>query len=61
MICKCKIENRNKTITFPIRLHSRKEVLDEKKYEHWFTVYGVDTVGKKCVEAKVQAYLRLRN
>tara|TARA_B100000029_G_C17329829_1_gene871282 strand:+ start:66 stop:563 length:498 start_codon:yes stop_codon:yes gene_type:complete len=36
-------------------------LLNEKKYEHWFTVYGVDTVGKKCVEAKVQAYLRLRN
>ena len=35
--------------------------INEKKYEHWFTVYGVDTVGKKCVEAKVQAYLRLRN
>ena len=38
-----------------------KTLLKEKKYVHWFTVFGVDESGNNCVKAKVQAYLRLRN
>tara|TARA_Y100000996_G_C22304477_1_gene553546 strand:- start:156 stop:653 length:498 start_codon:yes stop_codon:yes gene_type:complete len=38
-----------------------KTLLKEKKYAHWFTVFGVDESGNNCVKAKVQAYLRLRN
>ena len=45
-----------------IELETALEILlKEKKYECWFTVFGVDKTENKCVKAKVQAYLRLRD
>lgn len=31
------------------------------KYQEWHTVDGIDTFGKKCIEVKIQPYLRIRN
>tara|TARA_B100000029_G_scaffold444837_1_gene464876 strand:- start:168 stop:671 length:504 start_codon:yes stop_codon:yes gene_type:complete len=31
------------------------------KYQEWHTVDGIDTLGKKCIEVKIQPYLRIRN
>ncbi|MBC8198018.1 MAG: DUF4442 domain-containing protein [Candidatus Marinimicrobia bacterium] len=31
------------------------------KYQEWHTIDGIDTHGKKCIEVKIQPYLRIRN
>ena len=39
-----------------------KEILkNKKKYEGWHTVQGLDNHNNKCIEAKIQVYLKLRN
>ena len=37
------------------------KLVNEQRYESWFTVFGVDELENKCVKANVQVYLRLRN
>lgn len=34
---------------------------NEGKYDGWHEVYGVDKNNKKCIKAKIQVYLKLRN
>jgi hypothetical protein len=34
---------------------------EEGKYQEWHTVDGIDIHGKKCIEVKIQPYLRIRN
>ena len=33
----------------------------EVKYDGWHEVYGIDEDNKKCIRAKIQVYLKLRN
>ena len=33
----------------------------EGKYDGWHEVYGIDENNKKCIKAKIQVYLKLRN
>ena len=34
---------------------------DNGKYDGWHEVYGIDSNNKKCIKAKIQVYLKLRN
>ena len=36
-------------------------ILNEKKYDGWHEVYGIDDNNRKCIRAKIQVYLKLRN
>ena len=43
-------------------IHNFFEVLKkDRKYQEWHTVDGIDTTCKKCIEVKIQPYLRIRN
>ena len=33
----------------------------DSKYQEWHTVYGIDENNNKCIKAKIQVYLKLRN
>ena len=44
------------------QINNLKNILNEKgKYDGWHTVYGIDENNKKCIKAKIQVYLKLRN
>lgn len=34
---------------------------NENRYDGWHEVYGIDENNKKCIKAKIQVYLKLRN
>jgi len=34
---------------------------NDGKYQEWHTVNGINNFGKKCIEVKIQPYLRVRN
>ena len=36
-------------------------LIDEGKYDGWHEVHGIDENNKKCIKAKIQVYLKLRN
>jgi len=38
-----------------------KIIKRDGKYQEWHTIDGIDTHGKKCIEVKIQPYLRIRN
>ena len=43
-------------------INNIKDILNEHgKYDGWHEVYGIDENNKKCIKAKIQVYLKLRN
>ena len=39
---------------------AEEKLKNDKKYEGWHTVHGIDSEGNVCVHGKVQVYLRKR-
>lgn len=54
-------------LTFDFKINKEEiqtffEILEkDRKYQEWHTVNGIDNFGVKCIEVKIQPYLRIRN